>query len=295
MIKKAIIVILIIAVAGFLWYRSHVPKNKIIQTVNKPTETAINPPQTDQSVVDDSSSLADASSDETDTAQADFNALCEKGEWMKIVDLSGEMTTASGKLRKVYPDEEASKEFQNYPYFLEGSEKMALTGKDQTKIDNFEDREVEVQGAKATDGKSLEISQIRCAGSETDQTVISQRNKALAYIAKNISSIAPEKPPYQKWVVDSAIILDENDFYVDYYDTIEDSDNSEPNLDTMHRVLLEISPKDGVNFGVKVAAYYVPGEEDLALKQGIDKFKNMDETTFPSYTYDSEENSWTRD
>lgn len=281
----AIIVILIIAVAGFLWYRSNAQKIKTVQPVNKPAETANNNPQPDQSAVDNSSSdQADTSGDNSDTADADFNALCEKGEWMKIADVSGEMTTVSGKLRKVYPDDEASKEFQNYPYYLEGSEKIALTGKDETKIDNFEDREVEAQGVKAADGKSLEISQIRCAGKETDSNVISQRNKLLDYIAKNINSIAPKKAPYQKWTVDIVDIVDENNVYIEYYDTVE--------ADTSRKILVEMNAKPDGSYSAKVLAYWEMGTDDYVLKSGTDKFENVEDVV--SFQYDQDAKSWSR-
>ena len=286
------LLVLIVIVAGFLWYRSHAPKNKIVQPVNEPAETANNTSQSDQSAVDASSSATDASSEEEDTLYANFNALCQNGEWMKIADLSGEMATVSGTLRKVYPDEEASKEFQKYPYFLEGSEKIALTGKDQTKIDNFEDREVEAQGVKATDGKSLEISQIRCAGKETDKNVIGQRNKELDFIAKNINSIALQKAPYQKWTVDMVDIVDENNVYIEYYDTVEDDENSSVEDDTSRKILVEMGAKPDGSFGAKVLAYWEMGEEDYVLKTGTDKFENVQDVT--SFQYDQDTKSWER-
>jgi len=286
------LVVLIVIVAGFLLYRGHAPKNKTVQSVNKSTETANNASQPDQSAVDNLSSATDTSSDSSDTAAADFNALCENGEWMKITDLSGEMVTVSGKLRKVYPDDEASKEFQKYPYFLEGSEKIALTGKDETKIDNFEDREVEAQGVKATDGKSLEIFRIRCAGKETDKNVIGQRNKELDFIAKNINLIAPKKAPYQKWTVDMVDIVDENNVYIEYYDTVEDDENSNVETDTSRKILVEMGAKPDGSYSAKVLAYWEMGEEDYVLKTGTDKFENVQDVT--SFQYDPDAKSWSR-
>ena len=196
----------------------------------------------------------------------------------------------------------ASKQFENYTHYLDGKEKIGLVNPAAKSADNannldlFQGREVEVQGvAKQGVSREMQVSQVKCTGSETDKNLATSRVSMLSYISENISSIAPEKAPYQKWSVDSAIILDEKDVYVDYYDTLQDDANSDPNLDTMHRVLLQVSPKGGESYDVKVLAYYVPGEEDFSLKQGTDKFKNQDETAFPSYTYDSEENSWTRD
>jgi hypothetical protein len=289
----AIIIILIILVAGFLWYRSNAQKNKAIPLGNKSSETASDTSQSDQSAVDNSSnSTADVSADETDVEDANFNAQCENGEWMKITDLSGETSTVSGTLRKVYPDDEASKAFQNYPYYLEGSDKIALTGKDLTKIDNFEDREVEVQGVKSADAKSLEISQIRCAGKETDKNIITQRNKLLDYIAKNINSIAPKKAPYQKWTVDIVDIVDENNVYIEYYDTVEDDENSDVSADTGRKILAEITANSDGSYSAKVLAYWEMGEDDYVLKTGTDKFENVDEVT--SFQYDSDAKTWER-
>ncbi|MCX6762529.1 MAG: hypothetical protein NT093_01980, partial [Candidatus Moranbacteria bacterium] len=105
----------------------------------------------------------------------------------------------------------------------------------------------------------------------------------------------PEKAPHKSWVASSVVILDEKDFYVDYYDTIEDDENSDLGIDTTHRVLLGVTLGGNGNFDAKVIAYWIPGEEDLTLKQGKDKFENVDEFSLPSYSYDSESDSWSRD
>jgi hypothetical protein len=295
MSKKTIItiIILIAVAAGFFWYRGHVEKNKVVQRENKSAETAKNVSQSNSSDEDDSlSNSADDSSDESDMVDANFNASCENGEWMKIADLSGETITVSGKLRKVYPDDEVKEEFRIYPYYIEGGEETALTGKDQTKIDNFEDREVEVQGVKAADGKSLEISQIRCAGKETDPGAISQRNSLLDYITKNINSIAPKKATYQKWTVDIVDIVDENNVYVEYYDTVEDDDNSDVDADTSRKLLMKVVPKAGGGYSTNELAYWESEEGDLKLKRGIDKFENAEDIV--SFQYDQNNETWDR-
>ncbi|HLM83709.1 MAG TPA: hypothetical protein VK254_00660 [Candidatus Bathyarchaeia archaeon] len=288
------LVILIILAAGFLVYRDW--KNKKNQKANAPATVS--------ETANKSASTTDSSdSADSDQASADFNAQCENGEWVKIADVQGDTSTVSGTLHWVDTDNDsASKEFQNYTHYLDGSEKIALVNPnakadtDTNDLDLFQGREVEVQGVlKQGAAKEMQVAQVRCAGKETDKSVANNRVAMLNYVSANISSIAPEKAPHQKWAADSAIILDGKDVYVDYYDTIEDSDNADPNLDTMHRMLLEITPKGGENYDVKVLAYYVPGEDDFSLKQGTDKFKGQDETAFPSYTYDSEDNSWTRD
>lgn len=282
-------IVLIVAVAGFLWYRGSAQKGNMIQPENKAGE-AENSVQGE--IPADSSTNADASSQEADLEDADFNALCENGEWMKIADTSGDIATVSGKLRKVYPDDEASKEFQSYQFYLEGSEKMALSGKDLTKLDYFEDREAEAQGVKDSGGKALEVSQIRCAGAETDKDLISQRNKVLDYISANINSIAPKKAPYQKWAVDIVDFVDENNAYFEYYDTAEDDENSSVEADTGRKILAEISAKTAGGYSAKVLAYWEMGEDDYVLKSGIDKFENVEDVT--SYQYDSDTKKWER-
>lgn len=292
------LVALVIAVGVFLWYRAeHKQKNQNAQ----PAASVSSPTSDSQTSGSDQSDSADnASADQSDQ---DFSAQCENGEWVKIADVQGDITSATGILHWVDVDNDAaSKQFEKYTHYLDGKEKIALvnptvkTDNDENNLDLFQGREVEVQGVvKQAVVKEMQVSQVRCTGSETDKNLATSRVSMLSYISENISSIAPEKASFQKWNADSAIILDEKDVYVDYYDTVEDGDNADPNLDTVHRVLLEVSPKGGGGYDAKVLAYYVPGEDDLSLKSGTDKFKNQDETAFPSYTYDSEEKSWTRD
>jgi hypothetical protein len=293
------LVLLIFIVAGFLGYRSWKnKKNQSAPSQPHPSATTTQPSSSDSAKTD-----SNASSDQSDQADQDFEAQCQNGEWVKIADVQGDISSATGILHWVDADNDAaSKQFENYTHYLDGKEKIGLvnptakSADDANNLDLFQGREVEVQGvAKQGAVKEMQVSQVRCTGSETDKNLATSRVAMLSYISGNIGSIAPEKAPYQKWSVDSAIILDEKDVYADYYDTLQDDANSDPNLDTMHRVLLQVSPSGGGSYDVKVLAYYVPGEEDFSLKQGTDKFKNQDETAFPSYTYDSEENSWTRD
>jgi hypothetical protein len=295
--KLSVLAILILIVAVYLWNQGR-EKKQSTQPATK-LSSIKDSPSGDNSVGENTDSV-DANFDQADQ---DFSAQCEKGEWVKIADIQGNITSATGILHWVDTESDAaSKQFENYTHYLDGKEKIALinpaakTEEDTNNLDLFQGREVEVQGIlKQTAVKEMQVSQVRCTGSETDKNIAASRVAMLQYISGNIGSIAPEKAPYQKWSVDSAIILNEKDVYVDYYDTIEDADNSDPNLDTVHRVLLEIAPKDGGGYEAKVLAYYVPGEDEMSLKSGTDKFKNQDETAFPFYTYDSEENSWTRD
>jgi hypothetical protein len=291
------LIALVIAIAVFLRYRAqNQPQNQAAQS-----QTAKSTAQSSSS--DSANSSTDAGSDNSDQVDQDFSAQCENGEWVKIADVQGDISSATGILHWVDIESDAgSKQFENYTHYLDGKEKIALINpaakleEDANNLDLFQGREVEVQGVvKQGAPKEMQVSQVKCTGSETDKSLASSRVAMLNYISSNISLIAPEKAPYQKWSVDSAIILDEKNIYVDYYDILQEDESSDPDLDTVHRVLLEISPKDGGGYDAKVLAYYVPGGDDFSLKQGTDKFKNQDETAFPSYTYDSEENSWTRD
>lgn len=294
------LVLLILVVAGFIAYRNMQEKKK-----NAVSEKSAQSSQASDNSAGGAAANS-ASGDQSDQlADQDFNAQCENGEWVKIADVQGDINTLSGTIRPVDPegDDPISKQFKNYDDYLDGSEKIALINSvvsskdDNNNIDLFQGRESEVQGVVQQQGgvKTMNVSQIRCTGKETDKNLAADRVKMLNYISQNIATLAPEKPQYQKWSVDSAIILDDKDVYVDYYDTIEDADNADPNLDTMHRLLLEVSSASDGSYTAKVQAYYVPGENDFSLKSGKDKFSGQDETIFPSYTYDAEENSWTRD
>ncbi|MFA6284925.1 MAG: hypothetical protein WC643_00120 [Parcubacteria group bacterium] len=284
--------VLIVIIVGFLWYQKGKGKK------NQNTQSSAKLSSLKNSPAGDNSA-ADANSDQ---AMEDFDAQCTNGQWVKIADVEGEMTTAKGVVQAVDPENTATAAFQSYRNYLDGSEKIALvdpnvkTDTDDSDVDLFQTREVEVQGVLGQGAaKEAKVSQIRCAGKETDKNAADDRTKILNYISANISSIAPEKAPQKNWVASSVVILDEKDVYVDYYDAIEDDENSDPELDTTHRVLLEIAPGGNGNFNANVLAYWVPGEEDFVLKQGNDKFKNLDEFSLPSYSYDSESNSWSRD
>lgn len=293
------LIVLILIVAGFLVYRSQ--KNKKNQnTQSATTASSTNNSQNNESNANDNTSATDTNSDQSDQ---DFDLQCQNGGWVKIADVEGDATTIQGTVQAVDPEDEATKAFQSYRNYLDnGKEKIGLvdpnvkSDNDDSNLDFFQTREVEVQGVLGQGAaKEMKVSQIRCAGKETDKSTADNRAKILNYISANISSIAPEKAPQKSWVASSVIVIDEKDFYVDYYDTIEDDENSDLGLDTTHRVLLEMNSGENGKFDAKVLAYYIPGEEDITLKQGKDKFENIDETTLPSYSYDSESNSWSRD
>jgi hypothetical protein len=292
------LITLVIAIAAFLFYRNE--KNKNMQPAAAPSSTDSS--VKNSNTANDNADSSAENSDQFDQADQDFATQCENGEWVKIADIQGDISSATGILHWVDTESDAaSKQFENYTHYLVGKEKIALinpamkTDDDENNLDLFQGREVEVQGiSKQGAAREMQVSQVRCTGSETDKALASSRVAMLDYISASISAIAPEKAPYQKWSVDSATILDEKDVYVDYYDTLQDEDSSDPELDTMHRVLIEVSPKEGGGYDARVLAYFVPGEEDFSLKQGTDKFKNQDETAFPFYIYDAEENSWTR-
>jgi hypothetical protein len=285
---------LILLAGGVLWYQ----KQNAGKGLKNGSTNAVNS-QSSENVSGDASNSDNQ--EDASLSDEDFNSQCENGEWVKIADRSGETSTASGTLHWVDTENDpASIPFKDFTHFLDGKEKMGLIGQSADsqfdKLDLFQGREVEVQGVLKTGSpRALEVSQIRCAGKETDKNAIANRAKMLDFVAANINTIAPEKAKYQKWSPDSAFILDEKDIYVDFYDTIQDDENSDENLDTMHRVLLEMSQKDDGGFDAKVLAYYVPGEDDYVLESGTDKFKDVDDSTLSSYTYDSEEQSWTRD
>ncbi|MFA5925543.1 MAG: hypothetical protein WC831_01290 [Parcubacteria group bacterium] len=280
-----VIVIIALIFGGYLWYSSYSQKGNSISDQSEKTSQ-------DQNSGDSSDEEGLTAEEQTDLEDADFNAMCENGEWMKVADLSGSVETVSGKLRKVYPDDPEAKEFKDYFFYLEGNSKIAVSGQDLSKLDYFEDREVEVQGVKESNGKSIAISEVRCAGKETDKNLISQRDKLMNYVAKNISSISPQKAPYQKWTVDIIDFVDENNVYVEYYDTVEDDENSDVDADTGRQVLLETAPKSDGTYDVKVLAYWEMGEDDYVLKTGTDKFEDVEDVN--SYQYDSEDGTWER-
>lgn len=293
------LIVLILIVVGFLWYQSQKnKKNQLAQS--SATLSSLNNSATGGGGAGDNSDATDANLDQE---EQDFEAQCTNGQWVKIADVEGDAATIQGVMQAVDPEDDATKAFKSYRNYLnKEQEKIGLvdpnvkTDEDDSALDFFQTREVEVQGVLGQGAaKEMKVSQIRCAGRETDKSTADNRAKILNYISANINSIAPEKAPKQKWVASSVVMLDEKDFYVDYYDTIEDDENSDLELDTTHRVLLEIASGENGNFDAKVLAYWVPGEEDFTLKQGKDKFENIDETTLPSYSYDSDDNSWSRD
>lgn len=270
--------------AGFLWYQSYARKGK---SLTAPAQTGVGADDSFENSID-SGNLAD---EETGEDETDYNAMCENGEWLKIADQSGEISSVTGTLRKVYPDDE-SNEFKNYLYYVEGAESYGITGSNLFKLDYFEDREAEVQGVKNAAKKEIAVSQVKCTGKETNKDVLNQRKNLMNWLATNINAIAPQKAKYQKWAVDIVDFVDENNAYVEYYDTVEDNEDSDVEDDTSRRVLVETSAKAGGGYDVKVLAYWEMGEDDYVLKTGTDKFEDSEEIA--SYQYDPEDQTWER-
>ena len=282
-----VLILLILIAAGLLWRRNQVAmQNAKNSNTNK---NAAADKGLDQN--SDSSALADPNSDQ---ASQDFEAQCANGEWMKIADVQGDAISLTGKLRKVYSGDDISQDLKVFPFYVEGKENVALSGSDLSSLDNFEDRDVEVRGVRSSDGKSVAVSEVRCAGAETDKTVIDARTKLMNWLAADISSVAPGKAPYQKWTIDTVEFVDEKNVYVEYYDTVEDDENATipDNVDTTRRMLIETGAKSDGNYDTKILAYWEMGESDYVLKTGSDKFENVTDTTM--YQYDSEQKSWTR-
>jgi hypothetical protein len=282
----AAIVIVALVFVGFLWYWSFGKKGKNLPTSSQ-TENSAN--EGSNNSLENSSSEGEVTNEIASEDETDYNAICENGEWLEIANQSGELASVTGKLRKVYPDD-ASSEFKNYQYYLEGTESFGLTGKDLFKLDYFEDREVEVQGTKDANKKEIAVARVRCSGKETDKNVLSRRKALMSWLADNINSLAPQKAKYQKWTVDIVDFVDENNVYVEYYDTIEDTEN-DINEDTSRRILVETAAKPG-GYSAKVLAYWEMGEDDYVLKTGTDKFE--DSEVIASYQYDPEQKTWER-
>jgi len=280
------IVVVALIFAGFLWYQSSAKK----------TKNLLAPPQSENGSLESDSLENMLPGEEMDEEslledETDYNAMCENGEWLKISDQSGEISTVTGKLRKVYPDDVPS-QFKNYLYYIEGAESFGVAGKDLFKLDYFEDREVEAQGLKNADKKEIAVMQVKCTGKETDKNVLDQRKKLMDWLAASINTIAPQKAKYDKWTVDIVDFVDENNAYVEYYDAVEDNEDSDVEDDTSRRILVETAAKSGGGYDAKVLAYWEMGEDDYALKTGSDKFEDVEDVV--SYQYDSEEKAWER-
>src|SRR4030042_5055986 len=140
-VTTIIILVLIVIVGGFLWYRSYSAK-KNAENIQATGDIS----SFENAVDENGNNIAIPEGDNLDEEMQDFNAQCEAGEWLKIADQSGEQATMSGKLRRVYPDDETSKDFSGYSYFLEGTAKIALTGSNLDKLYYFAARDKEVQG-----------------------------------------------------------------------------------------------------------------------------------------------------
>ncbi|MDD5489841.1 MAG: hypothetical protein PHP25_04150 [Candidatus Moranbacteria bacterium] len=283
------IVIIALIFAGFLWYQSYARKGK----------TLLNTSQTENSAGSNGSlenalpgnETAEQSADAEDNT--DYNAMCENGEWLKLADQSGEISSVTGKLRRVYPDDSPA-EFKSYQYYIEGTESLGITGSNLFKLDYFEGREMEVQGVKNAAKKEIAVTQVKCTGKETDKNVLGQRKNLMNWLAANINSIAPQKAKYQKWTVDIVDFVDENNVYVEYYDTAEDDEKMDISDDTSRRILVETAPS-GAGFSAKVLAYWEMGEDDFVLKQGNDKFDYDNIDNFAaSYQYDQDQKTWER-
>lgn len=280
------IVVVALIFAGFLWYYSYARKGKSLMTSTQ-TESNVGGGGSFENAVEEGNTADESMNGEDET---DYNAMCENGEWLKIADQSGEVSSVTGKLRKVYPDEPT--EFKSYLYYVEGTESYGITGSNLFKLDYFEDREVEAQGVKNADKKEIAVSQVKCTGKETDKSVLDQRKKLMNWLAANINSIAPQKAKYQKWTVDIVDFVDENNLYVEYYDAIEDDENSEVDEDTSRKILVEATAKSDGTYSAKVLAFWEMGEDDYVLKTGTDKFEDVEDVI--SYQYDPEKKTWER-
>lgn len=283
------IVLIALVFAGFLWHQSlKAKKNNSASKVEGKKVADVEQSGNVDDIQD--SQLLDEEGEAF--GDQDFNAICESGEWTKITEETAGLTTVSGKLRKVYPDDEASKPFKDFVFFLQGTQSVGLTAEKPVTLDFFEDREVEIQGVKDAAKNAIAVAQIRCAGQETNKDLIGERKKLMDFIAANINNIAPQKAKHQKWTADIVDFVDEKNVYVEYYDTVEDDENSDIDEDTAKRVLLETSAKAGGGYDAKVLAYWEMGEDDFVLKTGTDKFENVEDVT--SYQYDPETKIWER-
>ncbi|MFA5871311.1 MAG: hypothetical protein WC858_01180 [Parcubacteria group bacterium] len=286
-----VIVIIAVIFGGFIWYQSYSAKKSLNSKTQVASDSQGNAINENLAQNADDQSISDIA-DESDQPDKDYNAICENGEWYKIADQSGDLSTVSGKLRRVYPGDEATpSEFTDYLYYLEGTNSYAVADKKVSDLDYFENRQVELQGVLNPSKKEIAVSQIKCAGDETDKNLISDRNKLMDYMEANINSITPKKAPYKKWTIDTIEFVDKNNFYVEYYDAIEDDENSDIDEDTARKILVEAT-QSGSGYNAKVLAYWEMGEDDYELKQGTDKFENAVDTM--SYQYDPDEKSWTR-
>jgi len=280
------IVILALIFAGFLWYQSYARKSKLLSQ-SAATEEKAGAGENTAAVAEN----VDNGTNNGGEEEVDYNAICENGEWVKITDQSDTLSTAVGMLRKVYPDDPSS-QFKNYLFYVEGAENLGITGEKLFKLDYFEGREVEIQGVKNSEKKEIAISEVKCAGKETDKNIIEGRKKLMGYLAANINTIAPQKAKYQKWTIDIVDFVDEKNVYVEYYDTVEDDENSDINEDTSRRILAEAAARADGKYDTKVLAYWEMGEDDYVLKNGTDKFKDAD--IVASYQYDPEKKTWER-
>lgn len=283
---SALLVVLILALGVYVW------RHASLTSVKSLKDSAA--PQDGEQVADNPAENMDDISEGINPEDIDYNAICENGDWLNVASVSGETFSASGKLRRVDPEDEKTAQFKNYLYYLEGTPSYALTGTDLSQLDPFESRTVEIQGVKNSEGKEIAVSQIKCSGSETDKNMISSRTKFLDFIAQNISAVAPHKAKYQNWTVDTVDFVDNNNVYAEYYDTVENDENSSIEDDTSRQILLEISPQGDASFSTKLLAYFEMGDEDYVLKEGSDKFADVREEDKMIYQYDQDRKTWER-
>jgi hypothetical protein len=288
--KSILLIVLILVAAVLIYYRIQQDKKNAIPKASS------NQTQTESSLREGAAGdQSDATDDNFDQIDQEFETTCQSGQWKKIADVSGDAITLSGKLRKVYSEDDISPDLKNFSYYIEGKTNTALSGSNLTGLDLFEDRAVEVQGVKSQDGKSMDVFQLRCSGAETDKTAIDARTNLLNWLGENINAVTPQKAPYQKWSIDTVDFIDQNNAYIEYYDMAEDDENADISEDTSRKILLEISAKGDGGYEVKVLAYWEMGDDDYVLKTGTDKFVDtIDEMDTMMYQYDSEEKSWTR-
>jgi hypothetical protein len=281
-----IIVVLIVAgLFGIRNWKANQNKNAQKQSSEQVNQSPVSPLAADDS---------DMSDEELAKLDQQFETQCVSGEWAKIADVSGDSVSLNGKLRMVYPEDNIAEDLKNFQFYIEGNLNTPLSGSNLSALNYFEDRDVEVQGVKSSDGKSVEVGQIRCAGAETDKAAIDARMNFLNWARDNINSIAPKKAPYQKWTVDTAEFADDNNVYIEYYDTAEDDENANVQEDTYRKLLLEIDGKSDSGYDVKTLAYWEMGEDDYTLVSGADKLANQDDSNYIFYTYNPDEKSWER-
>lgn len=117
------------------------------------------------------------------------------------------------------------------------------------------------------------------------QNVLDQRKALLGYLTMNINTVAPEKAPYERWVIDQVEFIDENNVYAYFYDTAETDDSAVDSIgDTESQLVLSAESQES-GFKTKIIGDYYMG---LPLK-GKDPFTKKETAT---YGFD-ESGTWT--